>query len=642
MAGRTVEEVAEHLKALRIAAGDLVESVLEFGGELVVDQPREVLDEQPGDREGQPSGDQRGALLVDIVACRDGANDGRVGRRTPDLELFELGDQRRLGEPGRRLGLMTLGGGSRQIQALLGSQLRQLGVFALLVVGHVGVRLQEAREGDGAPRRGEDRAADLDCSHLGAGPQPLGEFGADLHRNALAARVGHLGCHGALPDQLIEFRPVTGELGLGGGAEGVAGRTDRLVRFLRVLHLGRVDARRCGHVVVTVERPGLLAGRVDRLLRQGHRVGTHIGDEARFVEFLGDPHGAVRGEAELAARLLLQGGGAERCRGATSERFGLHRVHREAGLLERFGEIGGALLVHHEGIGAELAGRVEIGAAGDSPVIEAGEAGVEEPRAGRRSGVEGGQQIPVGRRRESHPLPFAVDHQPRGDRLHASGRQLRHDLLPQHRGDLIAVETVEDAARFLGVHQIGVELAGVGDRGRDRLRGDLVEHHPLDRHLGFQFREQVPGDGFPLAVLVSCQIELVDILEQLLELADDRLLVGADDVERREIVLDIDAEPGPGLALELGGDFGRIGRQVADMAAAGLYDVAGSQKACEHGRLGRRLDDHQSAGFCGHVAVLQSSWFMRIQTVGKLPRRQWRVEIVVHNGLPDLRQHARA
>jgi hypothetical protein len=63
-----------------------------------------------------------------------------------------------------------------------------------------------------------------------------------------------------------------------------------------------------------------------------------------------------------------------------------------------------------------------------------------------------------------------------------------------------------------------VELARVGDGGLDRVLGDLVEDHPLDRDLGLERLEQVPGDGLALAVLIGGEEELVGVLEQVLEL----------------------------------------------------------------------------------------------------------------------------
>src|SRR5439155_53489 len=80
--------------------------------------------------------------------------------------------------------------------------------------------------------------------------------------------------------------------------------------------------------------------------------------------------------------------------------------------------------------------------------------------------------------------------------------------------------------------------------------------HPVHRHLGLEGLQQVPGDGFALAVLIGGEVELVRLLQQRLELGDLLLLVGADDVERLEAVVDVDAVLGPGLALVLGRDVG--------------------------------------------------------------------------------------
>jgi hypothetical protein len=84
-------------------------------------------------------------------------------------------------------------------------------------------------------------------------------------------------------------------------------------------------------------------------------------------------------------------------------------------------------------------------------------------------------------------------------------------------------------------------------------------------HLGLERLEQVPGDGLALAVLIGGEEELVRALEQVLELGDLRLLVGADDVQRLEVVVDVDAEPRPRLALVLRRHVSGVARQVADV-----------------------------------------------------------------------------
>ena len=100
----------------------------------------------------------------------------------------------------------------------------------------------------------------------------------------------------------------------------------------------------------------------------------------------------------------------------------------------------------------------------------------------------------------------------------------------------------------------------------------------------------MPGDRLALAVTVRGQVELVDVLEQVLQLGDGALLVRADDVERLEVGVDVDAEPRPRLRLVLGGHVGGSPGQVADVPAGGLDDVVGAQVASYFARLGRRLD----------------------------------------------------
>ena len=148
-----------------------------------------------------------------------------------------------------------------------------------------------------------------------------------------------------------------------------------------------------------------------------------------------------------------------------------------------------------------------------------------EAVASRSLGRELGGEVPVAGGDEREALALAVDDEAGRGGLHAAGREARADLAPQHGRDLVAVEPVEDAAGLLRVDEGGVEVAGVLLRALDRLLGDLVEHHALDRHLGLQHLEQVPGDGLALAVLISCEVELVGVLERALELGDRLLLL---------------------------------------------------------------------------------------------------------------------
>ena len=204
-----------------------------------------------------------------------------------------------------------------------------------------------------------------------------------------------------------------------------------------------------------------------------------------------------------------------------------------------------------------------------------------------------GLEVGVGGRAERDPLPLPVHHQPGGDRLHPPGGQLGHDLLPQHGRDLVPVQPVQHPARLVGVDQAVVHLARVGDGAGDRLRGDLVEDHPAGRHLGLELLQQVPGDGLALAVFIGGEQEFVGVLEQALELGDLLPLVAVHDVQGLEVVVHVDAQAGPRLALVLGRDIGRAVGHVADVAHAGLDHVALAEVPGDGPGLGRGLDDDQ-------------------------------------------------
>jgi acetylornithine/succinyldiaminopimelate/putrescine aminotransferase len=72
-----------------------------------------------------------------------------------------------------------------------------------------------------------------------------------------------------------------------------------------------------------------------------------------------------------------------------------------------------------------------------------------------------------------------------------------------------------------------------------------VEDHPAHRNPRLKGLQQVPGDGLSLAVLIRSQVELGGVFQECLELGDLLLLVGRDDVERLEPVVDVHAEACP-------------------------------------------------------------------------------------------------
>ena len=411
-----------------------------------------------------------------------------------------------------------------------------------------------------------------------------------------ALGVGHLRGDGALPDQLVEAELVAGELlgHLGRGAEGVTGGTDGLVGLLRVGCLAAVDARGRGDVFRAVQLGGLAPRGRDGLVAQRGGVRTHIGDVAVFVQPLGHLHGALRGEAQLAAGLLLQRRGGERRGRAAGVRLRVDGADAEIGVLQAGGKGGGEFLVEVHGVaGGELAVVVEVAAAGDLGAVDHGQFRFE--RAG--PGAELAGQVPVGGRFEGHPLTFAVHHHAGHNGLHAAGGEAAGHLAPQHRGDLVAVEAVQHTAGFLRVHEVLVDVAQVVHGAVDGFLGDFTEGHPVDRHLGLEHFQQVPRDGLALAVPIGCEIESVSVFELGLELGDLFLLVRGHHVVRLEVVINVDGELAHRGLLQFRRQFRRL-REVADVTNGGLNNEALAEVLGDGLALGGRLHDHEFlAGF---------------------------------------------
>ncbi len=588
-------EALEPRHRLGLAARDAVEVVLHLGGEVVVDEPAEVLLQQVHHGEGQEGRHECRALLEDVPAVQDRADDRRVRGRAADLPLLQLLDQRGFGVAGRRLGRVAVRGDLVGGERVAFRDLRQAPLpvveLGVRVVGALDVGLHEAVEGDRLAGGGE------------LGVPPVGRGAADPDGDRVAGRVLHLGGDGPLPDQLVQAELVAGQAGLGGRTETVTRRADRLVRLLRVLDLSGVDTRLLRQVVGPVQLRDLRPGGRHGGVREGRGVRTHVRDEAVLVQLLRHLHRRLRAEAQLARGLLLERRRTEGGVRGAAVRLGLHRADGEGALRERGGERPCVRLVQMQHLGAlEPAVRAEVAALRDALAVDGVQAGDERGRVGRIARPAGGEragQVPVLGGAEGDALALALDDEAGGDGLHASGGQPRHDLLPQDRRDLVAVEAVEDAAGLLGVDHALVQLARVGDGLADRILGDLVEDHPVHGDLGLEDFLQVPRDGFALAVLVSGEVELVGIGQQLLELPDLGLLVRVDDVDRLEIVLDVHTEA-PDLARVLVGDLRRAVREVADVPDARLDDVSRAEVALDRLRLGRGLDDDESAAaLCG-------------------------------------------
>ena len=133
---------------------------------------------------------------------------------------------------------------------------------------------------------------------------------------------------------------------------------------------------------------------------------------------------------------------------------------------------------------------------------------------------------------------------------------------PQHRRDLKPVETIQDAPRLLRIHQSNIDIpCGIGCF-LDALRGDFVEDHPSHRNLGLEYLEQMPRDGFPLAVLISGEQDFRRVFGRTFEFSHGFLPAISRHIEGFKVVVDINTEFARGTLLHLGRQISGV-REVA-------------------------------------------------------------------------------
>ena len=435
----------------------------------------------------------------------------------------------------------------------------------------------------------------------------------------LAGGVDHLAGDGALPHQVVDAGGIAAEIiDAAGRGPALAGGADRLVRFLGVLDLAGVGAGLWWEVLLPVAAGDDSPRRVERLGRQGRAVGAHVGDAAVLVQPLGSRHGARGREAQPCTGCLLQGGGDEWRRRSAPVRLGLPGGHGELRPVQGLGERRRSACVEHRNVAsAKLALLVEVSTGGDAALVQRHQHCIEQFCRARcirrrtavavgtcdserligcrgRPGVERGGDAPVLGSPECHALPLALHDEAVGDTLHSPrGEPWRH-LAPQHRRDLVAVETVEYAPRFLRIHQPPVEVAWVVDGLADGSGGDLVEHHAAHRDLRVEHLQQVPRDGLALAVLIGGEIELVGVAQQRFQASD--LVTGCHHIDRFEAVVGVDAQRRPRLGLVGGRHLGGVAGQIPDVADGGFHHVLVAQQARDRARLRGRLDDDERSG----------------------------------------------
>ena len=253
--------------------------------------------------------------------------------------------------------------------------------------------------------------------------------------------------------------------------------------------------------------------------REIERVGTHVGDVSGLIEGLRHTHGLCHRETELPCGLLLQCGSGEwRCR-RLFQRLNRYIAHGECG----------AVAVLKETHGLVVVGKALV------------ELGLHRHRCAcwgelRRDAV-------VWLALEVAYFFFALGNQPHSHALHTAGRQRRLDFLPKHRRQLKTHDAVEHTARLLRINEVDVDVARVFYCLENCWLGDFVKHDALCV-LGFEFKHliQMPGNGFSLAVLITCEPHGLSRFCSFLQLCHQRFLLGRNFIYWLVAMFHVDAE----------------------------------------------------------------------------------------------------
>ena len=395
-----IPERLHHRPPIGPAAADVVQLLLEPGGEPGIDIALEKAGEERRDQAPAILGNKALGLHTDVLTVPQDRQDAGIGARPADAELLHFLDQAGLGEARWRLGEMLIGVYAlaadrvllvhrRQHPALIGGA-RPLG----RVVHVLTIQLEVAVEGD-------DRAVGTQFCAVAS----------EIDRDLVQLGRLHLARDRALPHELVQPLLFRREIArdLSGVRLTSVGRTASCASwaFLALLLYSRGASR---DVVGTVAAGDVLTDRHHRLARHLHAVGAHVGDEARrlaielhaFIKLLGASHRRLGAHAELAAGLLLQGAGGERRWRVSLHALALHLRHGERPGLHL--PLGG----ERQRVGVEVeAGRGLL-------AVEMGEASLQRllrlavPNAARRSvqysrGLERPRSRPRARRSGATP-----------------------------------------------------------------------------------------------------------------------------------------------------------------------------------------------------------------------------------------------
>ena len=377
-------------------------------------------------------------------------------------------------------------------------------------------------------------------------------FHVDQHSGAFQLRIGHLTSHGALPNQVVEPLFLCRALDF---APAHVGGANGFVCFLRAL---RVRVITSTLVVVRTHQFGdHRPYRIETEVGKIHRVGTHIGDQTRFIELLRHTHGRAHRKTNFTCCFLLQGRrGERRCRTAFRG-FRGNGTDGETRIFTPFEEglcfVGRGKTVVE--FGFQLC-RLSVGTVyGET----------------RRHTV-------VAFTCERGDLAFALHDESHRHALHTTGRKTGAHFVPKHRREAETHQAVEHATRLLRIDQIQVNGARMLDGIEDGRFRDFVKHDAARcGRVEFEHFREVPRDGFSLAVLIGSQPDGFALLGLGAQLAHHFFLVIGNYIDGRK-------------SLRVHTEI--FFRQIADVAETRHHLKIVAKEALDGFGLRRALHDH--------------------------------------------------
>ena len=75
----------------------------------------------------------------------------------------------------------------------------------------------------------------------------------------------------------------------------------------------------------------------------------------------------------------------------------------------------------------------------------------------------------------------------------------------------------------------------------------------------------MPANGLSLSIFIGREIDYGSVLYGSLEFVDPLLLIARDNIQRREVAIDVNSEPSPLLLLDLSRDLGGVVREISDV-----------------------------------------------------------------------------